>query len=86
MNNFSLKRIILLTDWRKNMVYGVVVVHDTNDYSKMTMRLWRNGNASLLMNKGCEAVFITEHSAFAYAYDEAEKRNIEFDPKVCDVE
>jgi hypothetical protein len=38
------------------------------------------------MNKGCEAVFITEHSAFAYAYDEAEKRNIEFDPKVCDVE
>ena len=34
-----------------DMVYGVVVVHDTNDYSKMTMRVWRNGNATLLMNK-----------------------------------
>ena len=69
-----------------DMVYGVTVVHDTNDYSKMTMRLWRNGNASLLMNKGCEAVFITEHAAFTYAYDEAEKRSIEFDSEVYDVE
>ena len=51
------------------MVYGVVVVHDTNDYSKMTMRVWRNGNATLLMNKGCEAVFITESSAHSYAYE-----------------
>lgn len=68
------------------MVYGVVVVYDTNDYSKMTMRLWRNGNASLLMNKGCEAVFITEHAASVYAYEQAEKRGIEFNPKVYDVE
>ena len=28
------------------MVYGVVVVHDTNDYSKMTMKVWRNRNAT----------------------------------------
>ena len=69
-----------------DMVYGVTVVHDTNDYSKMTMRLWRNGNASLLMNKGCEAVFITETSAFSYAYEQAERRSIEFDPQVYDVE
>ena len=68
------------------MVYGVVVVHDTNDYSKMTMRLWRNGNASLLMNKGCEAVFITETSACSYAYEQAERRSIEFDPHVYDVQ
>lgn len=67
------------------MVYGIAVVHDTNDYSKMTIRIWRNGNASLLMNKGCEAVFITEHAAFSYAYEQAERRNIEFDPAVYDV-
>lgn len=67
------------------MVYGVVVVHDTNDYSKMTMRVWRNGNASLLMNKGCEAVFITESSAHSYAYEQAEMRSIECDPHTYDV-
>lgn len=65
------------------MVYGIAVVHDTNDYNKMT--ILRNGSASLLMNKGCEAVFITEHAAFSYAYEQAERRNIEFDPAVYDV-
>lgn len=69
-----------------DMVYGIAVVHDTNDYSKMTMRIWRNGSASLLMNKGCEAVFITEHAAFSYAYEQAERRSIEVDPEVQDVE
>ena len=49
------------------MVYGVVVVHDTNDYNKMTMKVWRNGNATLLMNKGWEEVFITESSEHSYA-------------------
>lgn len=68
------------------MVYGVVVVHDTNDYSKMTMRVWRNGNASLLMNKGCEAVFIDEISARSYAYEQSEMRNIEFDPNTQEVD
>ena len=68
------------------MVYGVVIVHDTNDYSKMTMRVWRNGNATLLMNKGCEAVFITESPAHSYAYEQAEMRSIECDPHTCDVE
>ena len=67
------------------MVYGVVVVHDTNDYSKMTMKVWRNRNATLLMNKGCEAVFITESSAHSYAYEQAEMRSIECDPHTYDV-
>jgi len=67
------------------MVYGVVVVHDTNDYSKMTMKVWRNRNATLLMNKGCEAVFITESSAHSYAYEQAEMRNIECDSHTYDV-
>ena len=67
------------------MVYGVVVVHDTNDYSKMTMKVWRNSNATLLMNKGCEAVFITESSAHSYAYEQAEMRSIEYDQHTYDV-
>lgn len=67
------------------MVYGVVVVHDTNDYNKMTIKLWRNGNANLLLNKGCEAVFITETDAVSYAYEKAKIRNIEVDLKVYDV-
>ena len=69
-----------------DMVYGVVVVHDTNDYNKMTMKVWRNRNATLLMNKGCEAVFITESSAHSYAYEQAEMRSIECDPHTYDVE
>ena len=68
------------------MVYGVVVEHDTNDYSKMTIRIWRNGNASLLMNKGCEAVFIDEMTAKAYGYEQAEKRKVNFDSVVYDVD
>ena len=67
------------------MVYGVVVEHDTNDYSKMIIRIWRNGNANLLMNKGCEAVFIGEMSAKAYGYERAEKRRIDFDSVAYDV-
>lgn len=67
------------------MVYGLVVVHDTDDYSKMTMSLWSNENATFLMNKGCEAVFIDEMSARAYAYEQSNIRNVGFDPKVHEV-
>ena len=68
------------------MVYGVVAVHDTDDYSKITMSLWSNGNATLLMNKGCEAVFIDEMSARAYAYEQSNIRKVGFNPKVHNVE
>lgn len=67
------------------MVYGVVIVHDTDNYYKMTMSIWRNANATLLMNKGCEAVFIDEMLARAYAYEQSELRKIEFDSIVHDV-
>lgn len=67
------------------MVYGVCVVHNTDDYKKITLQIWRNGNASLLMNKGCEAVFIDEPTAFAYAYEQAERRKIQLDPEIYDV-
>ena len=50
------------------------------------MKVWRNGNATLLMNKGCEAVFITESSAHSYAYEQAEMRSIGCDPHTYDVE
>ena len=67
------------------MVYGVVAIHDTDNYDKITMSLWGNGNATLLMNKGCEAVFIDEMSARAYAYQQSNIRKCEFDPKVHEV-
>mgnify|MGYP003551710011 FL=1 len=51
----------------------------------MTMKVWRNSNATLLMNKGCEAVFITESSAHSYAYEQAEMRSIECDQHTYDV-
>lgn len=67
------------------MVYGVVAKHDTDDYSKITMSLWSNGNASYLMNKGCEAVFIDEMSARVYAYEQSKIRKTLFDTKVHEV-
>ena len=67
------------------MVYGVVAVHDTDDYNKITMSLWSNGNATLLLNKGCEAVFIDEMAARAYAYQQSNIRKCEFAPRVQEV-
>lgn len=67
------------------MVYGVVVIHDVDNYDKQKMQLWRSGNANLLFNKGCEAVFILESDARAYAYEQAERRKMELDLNVVDI-
>lgn len=70
------------------MVYGVAIVHDTNNYSKMEIVIQRNENANLLINKGCNAVFTTEGLACSYAYEQSEmsNSNIEFNRHIYDVE
>jgi hypothetical protein len=64
------------------MVYGVAVIHDTDNYDNMKLQLWKNGNANLLFNKGCEAVFICEPDAISYAYEQSEIRKIGLDLNV----
>jgi len=67
------------------MVYGVAVTYDTDNYDKQNIQLWRSGNANLLFNKGCEAVFILEPNARAYAYEQAERLRLDLHMNIIDI-
>lgn len=68
------------------MLYGVAVSHNTDDVNKTEMQIWKSANATLLFNKGCEAVFICESDAFGYEYEQATRRNMKYNRNAIDIQ
>lgn len=65
------------------MFYGVVLLSGNNDLK--TISLFRSQSVDLLFLKGAEAVFICEHDAFSYGYEQSERRKVEFDPEIYNI-
>lgn len=65
-----------------DLVYGVAVVYDDEDYNKSKMEIWSSYKPALLFNMGCKAIFILQTDAYSYGYEQSERRKIGFDGKV----
>jgi len=67
------------------MVYGVIRVHNTENYNDVIIQVWRGSNANLLFNKGCMAVFLEEQDAITYAEDKAKLEDTRFNKEMIDI-